>query len=223
MLRPLRVTWTFAAPVVMTNDYLLHLDALVAYSIYEEATEAGASNAVELSEDMNHVFQSMVSPTDSVWSASAVCFTPAAEIFTTTMVRRSEPEAFMQAQDSGLLHGRKRSLLETGKGPNRAYFIHHPYQWMKKATAWCLADELELKNALSRIQALGKMTRNGFGRIASTTIEHDEVALDKWKLRYLPLDMDGAAGIEYATTKTCCLRPPYWERSKAVPSKEPVF
>ncbi len=219
---PLRIDWTFTTPVVVNNDYLQHLDALVAFAVCEEAKEFGASNAIELSQDLSHIFAQHESANGSVWKASALLCTPSSATFNATMVRRTEHWDYIVAQDSGLLQGRGRKVIDSGSGSDRNYFIYHPYQWLERAQAWCIADEDELREALGRIQAIGKLTRNGFGRIKDMTVVRDEEAYDRWKFRVLPLETDGAKGIDYVLTRQC-LQPPYWERRSAVPALEPVI
>ncbi len=220
-MQPLRIEWTFTSPVVVNSNYLQHLDALVAFAVCDEARELGASNAVELSQELGHVFAQLRSPGGDVWKASALLYTPSTEIFTATMVRRTDPLEYIKEQDKGLLLGRARNSFNSGSGPDRNYFIHHSYQWMERATAWCIADEGELRAALTRIHALGKMTRNGFGWIKDVTIVRDDEAHDRWKFRVLPLGLDGCQGLAYIPARHC-LQPPYWDRKNAVDSMEPV-
>ena len=222
-MEPLRITWSFYTPVVNNSDYLIHLDALVAFTVYEDAFEAGAANAAEISKDLSHVFEQHDSAHGSVWKASCLLLEPASEIFMTTLIRRNEAEAFMSAQDQGLLHGRKRSVLPSGKGQERGYYVFHPYQWMKQATAWCIADEVELRAALEQIKYIGKMGRNGFGRINEFTIVRDDAANDKWRQRLLSVDMQGAKDVDYVVTTNQCLQPPYWDKLNRTTVREPVF
>ena len=81
-MQPLRIEWTFTSPVVVNSNYLQHLDALVAFAVCDEARELGASNAVELSQELGHVFAQLRSPGGDVWKASALLYTPSTEIFT---------------------------------------------------------------------------------------------------------------------------------------------
>lgn len=219
---PLRVEWTFTTPMVVNSDYFQHLDALVAFSVFEEAKEVGARNAIELSQDLSHIFAQHESTNGSVWKASALLCTPSSATFNATMVRRTEHWDYIVAQDAGLLQGRERKAISSRSGADRNYFIYHPYQWLERAQAWCIADEDELREALGRIQAIGKLTRNGFGRIKDMTVVRDEEAYDRWKFRVLPLETDGAKGIDYLPTRHC-LQPPYWERRSAVPALEPII
>lgn len=222
-MQPLRVTWTFTTPLVNVSDYPTHLDGLVAYTVFEQARSMGAENAVAISEDLSHVFATQCSAQGPINMASMLLFEPLSEPFNLNLVRRCEGQEWQQAQDSGLLNGRKRSIVESGRGVNRSYYVQHPYQWMRKATAWCVADENELRAALAEIRAIGKMTRNGFGRINEVIIEHDETALHKWRTRFLPLDVEGDPSLIYVNTQNLCIRAPYWKRDLAVPAKEPII
>ncbi len=52
-------------------------------------------------------------------------------------------------------------------------------------------------------------------------IEEDGEAVDRWRVRTLPLGIDGAAGTTYVPAFQC-LRAPYWKKTARVMSNEPV-
>lgn len=221
-MKPLRITWTFSSPVVNMSDYPTHLDGLVAFTVFEQAKAMGAHDPVALAQDLNHVFAQQDSANGPIWKASCLAFSPASEVLYTTLVRRNEAQAWQMHQDAGVIKSSRNTLSST-TGVNRAYFVQHPYQWMHSASAWCIADETELRAALADIKAIGKMVRNGFGRILDCTIIEDEAAVEKWRIRNLPLDVVGAADTQYAETQRLCVRPPYWQRTAALPAKEPML
>lgn len=222
-MKPLRVTWTFTSPVVNVSDYPTHLDGLVAYTVFEQARSAGSKNPVELSEDLSHVFGVEESVHGPIFQASMLSFDPMAEPFYANFVRRSEGQEWQQAQDAGLVSGRQRTMLESTRGVHRAYFVQYPYQWMRSATAWCIADEVELRAALVEIKSIGKMARNGFGRVKEFSIVEDVQALQKWRMRFLPIDVAGDPSLDYVLSQNLCVRAPYWRRDLAVPAKEPIL
>ena len=220
-MQPLRIDWTFSAPLMFPNDDPVHLDALLAATCFEDARSMGLPDPVATSRDLSHLVEMASNDNGSVWKASKLVFTPSSEIFNTTLVRRTDPQHYQQTEDRGLIHGRARTAINTNSGPERNFFVFTPYQWMSKASAWCIGDEDELREALTKIRYLGKQRRNGFGEIATMTISHDDSALDQWKLRNLPTGMEGAPGVTYIPTQTC-LQPPYWDRTQQVQAIEPM-
>lgn len=223
MMQALEVTFTLTSPVVLDSDYPTHLDGLLASCVSEEAQQFGSDSPWEDAEDLSHLLERSESDANGgwVWKASALRFKPATERFFTSIVRRCEPEAFMQAMDSGLLNMRKpRNYVSGSSGHQKAYFLLHPYQWMEKATAWCVGDAMEVQAALQRVRFLGKMGRNGFGVVDSVAVEPSTEA-EAWRRRFLPEGLDGESGIQYVAA-TRRLQAPYWRKTGMLGAKVPV-
>ena len=92
---------------------------------------------------------------------------------------------------------------------------------MAKAEAWCVGDADAVIDLMSRLRGVGKMVRNGYGLIQNVTVDPSEEAADKWRLRALPIDMDGVDGVaDYPVQQ--CLRPPYWRKECQIITKEPL-
>lgn len=222
-MQALEITFTLASPVVMDSDHPTHLDGLLASCVADEAEEFGSADAWKDAEDLSHLLERTdVDDTGAwVWKASALRFTPATERFFTSIVRRCEPEAFMDTMDSGVLNMRRpRSYLSSGSGHERAYFLLHPYQWMEKATAWCIGDASEIQTALQRIRYLGKMGRNGYGAVRSVAVGPSQSA-EAWRRRFLPNTIEGEQGIQYVPA-TRRLQAPYWRKTGMSPCKAPL-
>lgn len=223
-MQALSVTFKLRSPVVMESDYPLHLDGLLASCVAEEAQEFGSDTAWQDAEDLSHLLERTDADESGawVWKASAFRFTPVSERFFTSMVRRCEPEAFMQAMDDGLLAMRRpRNYLSAGSGNERSYFLLHSYQWMESATAWCIGDATEIEQALQRVQYLGKMGRNGFGAVESFSIGPSDEA-HAWMRRFLPASHNGEPGAQY-TSAHLRLQAPYWKKTGLQHAKSPVL
>ena len=170
---------------------------------------------------------------DWVWKASRLIFTPASGINFQNQTRKSDPDRYFK--DLGLYWtGKKPSeekpigsinpetfRINTGSGQLRGYQWLTASQWMSKAEAWVIGDKVQLEYLLgSYITHIGKMSRNDYGRIKSMTIE-STTDVDNWKLRVLPLNEDGLAGVSYEPVNAC-LRAPYWKNTNRRQVKEPL-
>jgi CRISPR type IV-associated protein Csf3 len=219
----LKVTFTFTTPVVRDSEYPLHLDALLAWSVVEEAESFGADDAWAAANDLSHLLASESSKSGWVWKASALRFTPASERFLMSMIRKSDPLLYMDGIDRGRIEmKRQRSTINTGSGQERAYQFLMPHQWMEKAEAWCIGDLEMIAEALARLNGVGKLIRNGFGAIRTINIESDPQAETRWRLRVLPSDMRGAEDCRYVPALHC-LRAPYWKKTDRILAMEPIF
>jgi CRISPR type IV-associated protein Csf3 len=222
-MEALKVTFTFTSPVVRESEYPIHLDALAAWCIVDEAESFGADNAWAAGDDLSHIFGKAEAPDGQwVWQASCLHFTPASERALINMIRKCDPLRYMAGYDRGVIDGRSRKHITSGSGQERAYQFFAPYQWFARAEAWCLADRDALEDLLGRLRSIGKMGRNGFGLIKDVVIESDDMANEQWKVRTLPLSMSGAPNATYTPTLQC-LHAPYWKKTNRVLANEPLL
>jgi len=219
-VEPLKVTFTFTSPVVRDSEFPLHLDALIAWCVSEEAQSVGSSNPWKDAENLEHVLEKAHAPDGQwVWKASVLSFTPRSERHLMNMIRKCDPLFYMKGYDSGLIEGRSRSGINSGSGQERAYQFLMPYQWMECAEAWCIGDQEELEDLLKLLPAVGKLSRNGFGAINKVVVEEDRDAERLWQRRVVPPGLEGQ-GIEYFPVKQC-IRAPYWRKQNQVSALEP--
>ena len=222
-MEALKVTFTFAGPVVIDSEYPIHLDALLAWCVVDEAESVAMPNAWAAGDDLGHIVGRAEAPDEQwVWQASRLVFAQASERFMMNMVRKCEPLVYMDGYDRGLIDGRKRNTINSGSGQERAYQFLMPYQWFERAEAWCLGSREALEETLARLHAIGKLTRNGFGQIKGIQVEPDKQAADRWKWRTLPQGIEGAKDTVYAPTLQC-IRAPYWKKTNRVPANEPLI
>lgn len=228
-MEALAITFTFCQPVVRDSEHPIQLDALLAWAVAQEAEEFGSDNAWSDADDLSHLLErssaqeeGLEHPDQWVWKASQLVFTPTTERFMQSMVRKLEPEAYSDAYGRDLIQGRGRTYINSGSGQERAYQFLMPYQWMEKATAWCVGDAQGIREALSRLHGIGKLTRNGYGQIRDIEIQTDERAAELWRQRILPAGMRGTPGVPYAPAMHC-LRAPYWKKTSRQVAQEPVL
>jgi len=180
-LKPLKVTFNLQTPIGRPSRPL-HLDALLAYSTYHQALNDGKINPMEA----QHIL-----PLEKVadgdiwcWKASQIIFTYMETPQVIPMIRRTNPLTIYKDMDR-IIESRK-NIINVGSGHYRGYDFRFDVQWVSKAEAWCIGDEVEVKELLSTITHLGPKRRNGWGLIKSINIEHDSKASELWNQRSLP-------------------------------------
>lgn len=222
--QPFKVVIRFLSPVIIESEYPIHLDALLAWAEADDARAAGSNTPWDDANDLSIVLDNDGEGAQMVWKASRLIFTPLRERNHLNMIRKSDPEAFLQDYDAGYFRTPRAHLnsIDTRSGQYRAYQMLVAYQWMEKAEAWGVGDIEEVREKLSRLRHIGKMGRNGFGLIASIDVEPCAEATDKWKIRVLPEGRQGATGIRYAPALHC-LRAPYWRKTDRIVAMEPVL
>ena len=222
-MKPLKVTFTFTSPLVTDSEYPVHLDALLAWAEADEAEAFGQENPWELAEDLSHLLDNEGEGENLVWKASMLRFTPASEKLPINMIRKTDPEEYLQDLDRGAFKP-KRSLtrVDTRSGQQRAYQLYMLCQWIEKAEAWGVGDIDLVKDRLARLHNVGKLARNGFGLIKEIIVEPCAEAADLWQVRVLPKGSAGAKGFAYAPVLHC-LRAPYWKVINQVEALEPII
>lgn len=220
--KPFKVTIRFKSPVVLESEYPIHLDGLLAWAITQEEADV-EHESWAFAEDLSMWLDSAENKNGKVWKASRLMFTPMRERGQINMIRKSDPEQFLQDFDAGMFqHSRGITSINTRSGQYRAYQLLVPYQWMEKAEAWGVGDIKEVASLLVHLKNIGKQGRNGFGLIESVTVEADLVAAEeKWRIRILPQNMAGMPGVDYAPA-IHCLSVPYWQKTKRVVAMEPI-
>lgn len=226
---PLKITFTFASPVVMDSEYPIHLDALLAYAMVESACENRVADA--WLEGTNLPLERAGEGDSWVFKASRLIFMPAAPREMLNMQRKSDPTIFYDEFDKGLWgfplskngapSTKTPPTINTKSGQFRAYQFYVAVQWMEKAEAWCVGDRGAIEQLLGRLAYVGKMGRNGWGAISDIRVEVDPEANEKWAIRVLPEDVPGTPGIEY-TSVMSPPRAPYWNKCARIPMREPV-
>ena len=236
-MHPLKITFKFAAPLLVDSDHATHLDAVVAYAVSQEHESHGPADAWAASADLSAIFErqeNAARPDDWLWKASAIQMNYTGPIQWVNHVRKCEPERFYDdvgvywagtgvSGDERGIRSPERFYIDGGSGHQRGYQWLRPTRWAREATAWAVADEAALEHYLATIPGIGKKGSNGWGRIESFEIcGAGEDEIENWRLRTLAEGIDGKAGVEYAPS-LACVRAPYWQRLSRVSAKEPLI
>jgi CRISPR type IV-associated protein Csf3 len=204
---PLRVTFQLATAVI-EGDYPIHLDDLLAWATVDE--QLLSTGAERFSDER---FEALIADLplgrlsggegDSVWAASQLMLAPADGRGMRMTVRRTNVDSLVDLIGSGAVI-RRGDQINLSSGPDKNYLMQTPYLLTSNATAWCIGDKQEIERLLPRVLYLGKKRSQGFGRIASFSVEDDEEATEKVWIRHLPWARDGFCQARVA------VRPPYW-------------
>lgn len=233
-MEPLKIIFTFAAPVFVDSEYPIYLDALAAFGVMKDAESLGSENPWADADDLSSCLD-RTEGDEWVWKASRLIFTPASGIMFQNMIRKSDPDRYFRdlgeywtgrsADEDKPLGNIKPDTfrINTGSGQQRGYQWLSASQWMEKAEAWVVGDREGLEHYLSQLSHVGKIGRNGYGLIRSFVIEPAaESDAENWRLRALPISEPGAPGVQYEPVQTC-IRAPYWKKLQRVVAKEPVI
>lgn len=202
-MEPCRVTFRFAN-LVSVSDSPTHLDGLLAWASVEQARRNDDA-------DLDRAAASLPlarSGEPEVFCASALQFDYMSPPSFRTLVRKTDVDDYAAALAHGRISlARPRDQLPVGAGPLRNYLVSYSVRQAAAATAWCIGDIDAVRNLLAEIKHVGRFGRMGYGLIVETTVEHDEEAVAKWKLRHLPWREDGYIP---------CLgnfQAPYWDKT----------
>lgn len=220
-MTPLRVTFRLASAVI-EGDYPIHLDDLLAWAKVDEQLLGTGTGVDRLSDER---FEALISDLplgklsgsegDSVWAASYLVLSPPEGRGMRMSVRRTNVDTLVDLVGSGAVI-RRGDQINLGSGPDKNYLMQTPYLLASTAMAWCIGDKLEIEALLRRVRYLGKKRSQGFGKIASFSVEHAEEATEKVWFRHLPWFRDGYYPARVA------VRAPYWspqnEQDAWVPS-----
>lgn len=208
-MTPLRVTFRLASAVI-EGDYPIHLDDLIAWAKVDEQLVHAGGGADRLPDER---FEALIADLpletlsegngESVWAASYLLFSAPEGRGMRMSVRRTNVDTLVDLISSGGVI-RRGDQINLGSGPDKNYLMQTPYVITSTATGWCIGDKEEIERLLSRVQYLGKKRSQGFGKIASFSVEEDDEAAEKAWLRHLPWPREGYCPARVA------VRPPYW-------------
>lgn len=232
-MQPLKVMFHLGSPITVNSERPLHLDALLAAAVSKEMEALGSENPWAQAEDLSSYLGRTEPDADGqwVWQASALHFDPVerfdALFVSANMVRKSDPDRYYDDLSAGYW-GSDRALnlqtykIDTMSGQQRGYQWVAQAKLFRSATAWAIGDIDGLRDALGQIGHIGKLGRNGNGRITHVSVEpcapEDR---DNWKLRTLPKGYPGKSGVDYAAVHAN-LRAPYWRQIDRVEAQEPI-
>lgn len=213
-MKPLRLTWTLATPIVV-GAYPLHLDALVAFAMAAQGKEndlASWDETAALSLPLQLATQDGI----DCWMASAITPVQPGEHSMRFWTRKTDTYDYATRLEAGQFDVKTKFPLkpysikvDTQRGTFKQMFKFFPVKSVTQLQAWCIGDEDILTELLSPesgfITYLGSKTRMGYGRITQFEIVDDETAATNWKDRVMPWAETGYVEVEAAA------KMPYWE------------
>ena len=234
-MQSVKVTFKMASPVFIDSEYPIHLDALLAFSCVAEMEESGETDCWAKVDDHLAGILDKTNGDEWVWKASKLFMPASSPLMQSNQIRKSDPDMYFadlcsEFNPDGVLvtafskSGQPKSFnpetfaINTVSGQRRGYQWLTVSRWVDEITAYAFGDIDAIQYYLRHIRHIGKSGRNGYGRILSTHVEPHDIE-DDWRLRTLPLDEPGKAGVSYAPVRSC-LRAPYWRKTAGVIAKE---
>lgn len=118
---------------------------------------------------------------------------------------------FDTAQSDLVDFGRKKGMVIIKKGHYKAYHSQINYRHARSISWYVVGDSAEIKALLDMMRFVGKKTAQGWGEIASWSIEAMDYNWSVWRGSELMRSIPAPSGIVYG------IRPSYWLRSNQVP------
>ena len=237
-MQALKVAFKLESPLFMDSDYPVHLDALLAYAVVQEMENEGGDDCWAQSDTALESVLAKSEGQEWVWKASKLFVQADSSIMFANQIRKSDPEMYFndlctETSPLGVFvtgfmkSGEARKInpstfgINTASGQERGYQWLTASRWTKEVTAYAVGNIDAVQYYLdSYIKYLGKVGRNGFGRVASIAVAPHDCEED-WRLRVLPVGEPGKAGCTYAPVQAC-LRAPYWRKTDRVMAMEVV-
>lgn len=217
-----RVEARFAEPVIGLPKDPMHLDGPLSWGAYQDAIATGDRATVRLppmgewAHDFILPLATWIGPCThpapdprllaadgtSMWGWT--CSRAQYEVVqhTAAQVRRRPPVNQMARWTSA-------PRYHPALGPRRAANMNHQGVWIHGARWWALAEPARLQQLLGRVTHVGRLARQGWGRVLSWTVAEDPMATSLWRDRWFP-----AVGGPLAT-----VRAPYHHQSRRMPAQ----
>jgi len=204
MFSPFRVSWTLRAAIRRPDDPI-HLDALLAWAVVDEAREAGHPDPISEQESLPLARHD--SPEGWCWQASQLDFTLTAPAYSMFLTRPTRVHEYAAGRLSGAyVSGMDKITLGTGR--HKAFLFNHRMQQASTAVAYGVGDVERVRELLVRVTSIGKLQRFNAGAITQVSVVEDPTAHQRWQRRIMPSMTAGYAQV------VACVRPPYWKRGQ---------
>jgi len=223
---PLRLEWRLTSPVAGMS-LPLHLDALVAYAITEEALRYGTAigNVRDIANEL---------PLEKAQKGDLFCWKASAllaehihghemQMWTRKFPEQDYADLYINGKfsdvkakvnpETNMLDLKQyAAVMDTLRGQTKNHFQFIPVRHIDRFVAYCIGDIDRLTELLSPesgyITSIGARKRQSAGNIVKTgegfAIQEDERALEYWEKRILPWHKEGYEPIQAAHI------PPYW-------------
>lgn len=211
----LRVEIKLVTPMVLPA-MPIHLDALLAYAVTEDALAVADADASSIRDLANPILESMLGRHEQdgewVWKASAMLPEDVGDTYLRMWTRKTDPYDLADRMETQIATKAKFPLqkpfalkIDTVRGLLKNHFNFYPVREVGRLVGWCVGDKDEIHERLfTHIHHVGQRRRSGHGRVASIIVTNDEAAYDNWMLRIMPWKMNGYHPMQAA------FRPPYW-------------
>lgn len=210
----LRIEIDLATPMVLPA-MPIHLDALLAYAVTEDALAAGAREGMvrDLAEPaLGSVLEKFSRDGEWVWKSSALLPENVGQSYLRMWTRKTDPYDLAERMGAGQISTRTKFPLkpfalkvDTVRGLLKNHFNFYPVREVGKLVAWCVGDRESIHDLLdAHIRHIGNRRRMGHGRVLAVRVIEDATAETRWMMRILPWCHDGYLPIHAA------YRPPYW-------------
>lgn len=187
MSAPLRIEMDLAGPMERPADPI-HFDGLIAHLLVKRDLPADATIDRIRTTILALPLERRETGGDWTWAASTIAFewtSPPMHGFATLAIRAAEISRF---QETGAFTNRKpETKIDTSKSTFKAGVWARERQWAARAVAFCIGDEEEVRDLLSRLEQIGPRRRLGAGMVTGTRVVVDGRAHDLWSRRSLPL------------------------------------
>ncbi len=205
------VRWRLSSPMVVP-ERPIHLDALLASAEVNARLKQGKTPEEALAAQDDLPLEQAAGVDGAwVWKASQLLLQPSSPPTNVPMTRRIDVEAM--AADRDRLFTSRRQTVKIGTGPFRNYDLRVPVQWQEEVVAYGVGDLEAVRTLLADVSSLGRLRRNGWGKIAGyTVVPPAPETADGWKMRTLPLSLQAQALPDHQPAVGTC-RPPYWDRA----------
>lgn len=211
-MEPLRIDIHLSTPMIK-HERLLHFDALLA----NLAAEAGRSNGVPWEKAIQELplEKEKREGGNWVWKASAFKATSIYQNMR-AMVRRTSVEDIERDRNIESVLKMKEIKINLRSGHDRNYFWYIGLSTVPLAQAWCIGDKERIIELMSGLNTIGKLKRNGHGRVDRVDVVSDKDANDLWVNRVMPWEIPGSVPIIAASQapyfapanqKVCYARP----------------
>ncbi len=206
------VSWRLSTPMAVP-ERPIHLDALLASAKVDEHLQRGVPLTDALTAQNELPLEKSVAPDGQwVWKASQLLCRPASPPINVQMTRRVDADSL--ASDSGRIFTSRRQAIRIGTGPFRNYDMRLAVQWQESVEAYGVGDVVAVHTLLQKVTSLGRLRRNGWGRIDSFDVTPlVEQSSNLWRRRALPPSLIGEMLPEHQPSHGTC-RPPYWDRAR---------
>jgi CRISPR type IV-associated protein Csf3 len=203
-----RVDVVFSTPLVVP-ERPIHLDSIIAALMVEDACAKNEDDPLQAQNRLP--FDRHTQGGEWVWKASCFIGQVACEFDVQAMTRRTNL-CDMENDRHDIISNFRIAEVTMGTGQLKQYDMRFAVQFYHSLSAWFVGDIHQVRAILTNLRHIGKIRRNGFGKISRINVVEDPHAEDNWRQRTLPAAMKEITSADHKLAY-CTVRPPYWDRT----------